>query len=429
MVSVNPAVLNDRASTVCQSADLAIRDLLVSSNDPFALAVYLWMMRQHDLTLINGDGLASWGANWAYRILINRQIGRRRDEEIVSATLAAAALVGTPTLAGELDEIRTAVGAILVAELDRSLVPFGRLSYAAVLLVAADTIGIDCPQIRQAAPAIGSAFADAVLGGRLFGLDFAVRILQHHQLNGELDALQRAITNALANPRTEYEDKVYLLQALWRVHGPQQATDKIIRQTCDFLDQSPGWLYLMAGIEEVLPAGDGTVAVIVSHLFRTALLDVLLQLRSRAKSHWEREIDKRYRGRRFVGLGAFGFGLVVLALPWIALVQWILPRTESAREFWLLDQYAVLAPASALLFLAACLFTSFLVPFSIGAIWTLWSSLVVSAVESDRRIVEVLMRRTWLISKWWLVCVGLAMIINLMTGIFGPAFQHVLSGK
>jgi hypothetical protein len=429
LVPVNPAVLDDRASTVVQSTDLAIRDLLVSGDDPFALAIYLWTMRLHDLTLVNGDSLSSWGANWVHRILVDRNIGRRQDEEIVSATLTAAALIGTDTVAGELDQFRTAVSAVLVPELDRSLIPFRRLSYAAAFLFAATTIGVDEPRIRQAAQAVGSAFANAVPGGRLFGLDFAIRALRDQQLNGELDALQRAITDALANPRTDYEDKVYLLQALWQVQDPEQPTEGVVRQTNDLLDRSPGWLSIMVALEEVHPAGDGTVAVNLSHLFRAALLDVALQLRSAARSYAEKEIDKRYRGRSFVGLGAFGFSLIVLALPWIALGRWILPLAVPAKEFWLLNQYDALPAALAIEVMAAVLFVSFLGPFTVGMIWTLWPLLVMSRVESDHRIAEMLVRRIRQVLMWWLVIVFLTVTIGFSTGVFAPALQHALSGK
>jgi hypothetical protein len=429
LVSVNPAVVEDRASTVLKSTDLAIRDLLLQEDDPFALAVYLWTMRRHDLTFVNGDGLTSWGATWVHRILIEQKVGRRRDEEIVSAALAAAALIGTDALRGELSEIRAAMRAVVTAELARSPVPFRRLSYAAALLLAATTIGIDEPAMREAAGSIDSACAEAVPGGRLFGLPFAIGILQDQQLTSELEALQRGIVDALANPRTDYEDQIYLLQALWQLHQPHRATDGLIRQTSDLLNRSPGWLYLMAGLEEVAPAGDLAVPVPVSHLFRAALLDVTLQFRAASRASVERGIDTRYRGRRFVGLGAFGFGLIFLATPWFLLLRWVLPIAGSAKDYWLSSQYEALPAGTALGFLAAVLFGSFLAPLTASAVWALWSSLVVSAVESDRRIAELLIRRSGLILKWWLVFVVLAVFIGLGTGILAPELQHALSSK
>lgn len=84
---------------VVRSVDRAVDRLLTDGNDPFSLALYLWVARIHGIVLVNGDGLAAWASTWVERSLVDGHVGRRKDTEVASAALAAMALRGIDALA------------------------------------------------------------------------------------------------------------------------------------------------------------------------------------------------------------------------------------------------------------------------------------------------------------------------------------------
>ena len=95
MVFVSSLGQTQHIERLIQSIDFAIRDLLKTEDDPLALAMYLWTLREHKLSLINGDDLARWGTVWVYQVFVEGRDTRRKDEQATSAALANAALAQT----------------------------------------------------------------------------------------------------------------------------------------------------------------------------------------------------------------------------------------------------------------------------------------------------------------------------------------------
>jgi hypothetical protein len=126
-----------------QSTDRAITRLLTEGDDPLALASYLWVVRTRGIVPINGARLVAWGVAWCRTIFADGRIGRRRDEDVASAALAAMALNGTDALVELHDSIRTGLERVVGRELDRRTIPFGWPAYSAIVLLAAHAFGVD----------------------------------------------------------------------------------------------------------------------------------------------------------------------------------------------------------------------------------------------------------------------------------------------
>lgn len=429
MVSLAPASRNSAATPrdVTDSVDSAVQRLLIDESDPLALAVYLWTLQDHDIQLVNGDGLANWGLLQVRRVLIDGQIGRRKDEDVAVAALAAVALKRTGILADVVGDVAEGLRRLLAAEMDHHLIPFRRPSYAIILLLAARAFDVDEPYPSTAQVAVADAFIGAIPGGRLFGLGFVVALLRGGDYGEVLASLDARAQDGLMSPATEYEDQLYLAQALLLLRHGSAGEDDAVRLAERVLIQSPIWSYIMTGVEEVYPAGDGTIAVPVSHLYRAALLDVALRVEEHAAARTQAQQDARYRGRGLVGMAAFGFVAVVLAAVWAVLGHSMIPIAGATRRYWLLNDYHALSVPAALLSLSGAVFITFLAPFTLVTLWTAWTLLARARIESDRRILEVMSRRTWTLLKWWAIAVALAILLNLATGQLGPGLQHTFN--
>jgi hypothetical protein len=411
-----------------QSIDFAIRDLLKTENDPLALALYLWTLRQHKLSLINGDDLVRWGTAWIYQAFIEGNVTRRKDEQVTSAALASAALAKVHDLSSIEDQVREKVQQSVSSELSRCAIPYDRPSYGAILLFAATILDVQEPRIGESAKAVISAFREAFPGGRLFGLGFAIQLLQQTRNRELLFIIEQSAYSALEDPRTNYEDQLYLLQALWLLSGETAPSKQLIELTGQILHNSPVWPYLMVGTEEILSAGDGQAIVGVSHLYRSILLDVILKYQQYVDVQAKVSLEAKHRGRSIVRYCAFGFGMVSEGVVWLLLAWAIVPSYSAARRYWLLHEYTAMTSQSALLYLTYVLLAIFILFYSPVFTWTWWSLLIRSKADSDRQIAEILGRSTLKVFLVWLTLIVVAVIIGLFTGVIEPAFQHAVGG-
>jgi len=419
---------SQRIERLVQSIDFAIRDLLKTEDDPLALAMYLWTLREHKLSLINGDDLARWGTTWIYQVLVEDMVTRRKDEQVTSAALADAALAKTKSLTGIEDQVREKVKQLVSSELDNRAIPYDRPSYGAILLFAASMLNVHEPRIGESATEIVTAFREAIPGGRVFGVGFAVQPLQQTQNRELLILVEQSAYSALEDPRTNYEDQLYLLHALWLLHGETDPPKHLIELTEHIFLNSPVWPYLMVGTEEILSAGDGQATVGISHLYRAILLDVMLRFQDYANVQAKALLEAKHRGRNIVRICAFGFGIVLEGVFWLLLAWAMIPSYDAARRYWLLHAYKVMTSQSALLYLAYVLLAIFLLLFSPVFTFTWWSLLFRAKVDSDRQIAGVLGRSILRVFLIWLTLIVLVVVINFFTGVFEPAFQHAVGG-
>ena len=94
-----------------------------------------------------------------------------------------------------------------------------------------------------------------------------------------------------------------------------------------------------------------------------------------------------------------------------------------------MNDYTGMSTRSALIYLAVLIVTPLFLPLAVVILATCWRFLVRSSLESDRRILEVLWRRTKPVLAIWATGLVLAFLVNITTGLLGPALEHIAAGK
>lgn len=431
MVPVGVAPIRARRrEAIIQSADFAVRDLLEAGDDPFALAWYLWVARRHGICLIDGDRLAAWGVAHARRVLIERNVGRRRDEEYASAALVVAALApaGRALAPAEREAMARTLRDEITLMRARNAVPYGNAAYGGGLLLGASVLGLDADLLRSGGAAVASAYESAASGGSMLGVDLAIRVLTAVQESERARVLAEHLRTTLRRSGTSYEDELFVANALLATAECQTADASLIDEIDPVCERSPVWPYIMVGIEEVPAATPDEPAIVVSHLCRTALLDVTLRLHATEAARCQMAFDARYSGRALVGVGAFGFWMLPLLLLCAGLARYAAVRWDAAFRYWLLGDYTAMSRIEGAAAYASVLVAPLLVGVTAVAAVTLWALMVRRRIESDRRIVEILAGRVWRVVAGWLVLALIATTINVTTGLTGTAMQHLVTG-
>lgn len=384
--------------------DLAVRDLLESGADPFALAHYFWVSQKHGVILVNTDRLSAWCVAWVRRVLIEGLIGRRADEEVAAAALVAASLT-TSVQVADRREIAKRLTEKIGKTTQRSQIPFDSPTYAAALLIAAWSFDLDDPLVTTMTTRVVAAFQAAVPCGRLLGVAFAAELLNHTEPEA-CQGLRTHLLMALDDPALGYEGQVYAAQGICQLHrlagGSDSIGDSDLLKVAQVIARAPVWPYLMSGVEEIEPSGDRKLPVIVSHHYRAALCDVVLTLQCETSRRHDAVVDRRLRGRK--GTGGFAFvGIIAsLSVPWLVIGWLMRPSIDDAGDYWLRMKYDKMDSSSALWFLSGASMVLFLAVWTPGVLIVLWRLLVRSAVESDRRTISVVWLRTKVSFMIWL---------------------------
>jgi hypothetical protein len=409
-----------------QSTDRAITRLLTEGDDPLALASYLWVVRTRGIVPINGARLVAWGVAWCRTIFADGRIGRRRDEDVASAALAAMALNGTDALVELHDSIRTGLERVVGRELDRRTIPFGWPAYSAIVLLAAHAFGVDDERFPAAAHETAAAYQRSIMGGHALGVTFVIALLEQFGAAEQRVTLLEWVRQAVDAPRTGYEDHAYLLQALWTAQGSGHDLLRVL--SVRTLMASPALAYVGTGTEDVPPAGDGSVVVTVSHLYRAALLDVLARAREGAAGRAEAQLDARYRGHWVITTAAF-FGMGTLILLVGTVLLWpLVSLAGAAHEYFVEANYRAMPPWQGWLYIGDSLLIFLLVLCVVGAVPPVWSLLIRSHVESDRRLREVVIPRLRTAIVLWLTLVLTGFLISAWAGVLAPGVRHLLGG-
>src|SRR5206468_1920443 len=100
------------------------------------------------------------------------------------------------------------------------------------------------------------------------------------------EKLETATFKSSTDGGFDFEDEAYLVQTLWQLtdNGSNNHKEMVMSLSEQLLNNTPAWQYLMNGGEDIPPAGDGRTVVYISHLYRAALLDVLLEYQTHAAS-------------------------------------------------------------------------------------------------------------------------------------------------
>jgi len=425
VVSISLATDSLTQAQILHASDIAIRDLLNEPVDPMALATYLWVYIRRKPAITNGDQLVRWGTAWVRRTILDGKISRRRDEDMSSAALAIAALVNSPSFQEIKDEVKRRLEQSIAGELERSPVPFRQPSYAAMFLLAAHMLGINNPKIADSALAIHRIYAEGIFTGRSFGFSLSVKLTRAITNKDDVKELATRIELALTDPATSYEDQVYLLQALWELNGDDTSA-RLLEHTEDVLSRVPAWACNPAQRNGSMLAGGESTFASTSHLYRASLLDIAALYHERSALYAEARFNARYSGRRAISLMAFSSVALLLSLLLGLVGVYLYRGGQEARAFWLSGEYGAMSSSSALSYLAAVLLGSYILLIAPIVLWKTFSLLVVSNVQSDQRLKDVLKPSISKVSFAWFTVILLGIIVGLITGVLTQGFQHIL---
>jgi hypothetical protein len=429
LTTPNSDLITLRYDQLTKSVDSAIRDLLAAGSDPVSLACYLWVCRRHNLQLINSAGLANWGVWWVQHILIDRNWGKKRDDDIASAVLAASVMHDASSLRDLSDTVRAAATELMATERNRHVIPFNHQGPGSMTLLGAAELNLNDVRLPSSIAEVVEAFERSASSGRVFGITFAVLAYRRTVEEGDLSPLVARIKGAIDDPETDYEDRIYFTQALCYTTPDGRPDETSFRHIDVVMTDSPVWAYLMSGQEDIPSAGDGNATVLVSHLCRAALLDLLLHYQAHARERMEAKIDERYRGRRGVGIPAFGFYALGFAAIWFILLRILIRDAGIAWRYLFVHDYGSISWISVVIYQFAFVTAAPLIPITFVTLVTCWSYLVKSPVESDQRIREVLWQKNERYLRIWFGLFVLNVGLNIYAGLINPAIQHMIDRK
>jgi hypothetical protein len=405
---------------------VAIQDALIEHGDPLALSFYLWVIKKNRHSIVNLRNLTSWGMAQVNRVFIDLRISRRRDEEIASAALAAIALGESPEFAPLRRRVRGGIETLLREEHDNgNLIPLKRTPYGILLLTAAQATGVDQAQWQPAVERTLAAVVEAVPGGRLFGLVFAAQLVRVLNDKNLATSLENVATETLASDGIDFEDQAYILQALWRLSEGTRPSESHMSQTEHLLKRVPVWQYLMNGDEHLPAAGDGRAIIYISHLYRAALLDVVLQYQAHFTSRREEQLDHRYRAHPSLNRAAFGFYVLILLLFWSGTGYYLVTLADSARRYWILGDFASMTPFTAMFYLGMSFAATYLLIVTVTVMPTMYSVLVKWKIGSDQRIRDLVRPRVWSATKLWFAVSVVTVLLGVLTNLVAPAVRHL----
>lgn len=415
----------ERLRVVQRSADFAVVELAGNRSDPLALAYLLWVVRRWDLTLANGDTLANWGEGWIRELLSERRVGRRADEEIASAALAAVAVYGDRDPLAMPDDLRRRLDSFLESELAKD-VPLGQPSYAAILLLAAMVFGSQIQGVDAALERVRQAFLGWIPNGRLFGLSILACALFRANRATAVSELREISLQALRNPQAGYENEVYLAEVLCVLETTSADVDSWYAGVTQIVAKSPAWNHLLVGQEDLPQIGDPRSVVRVSHLFRAALLDIAVCVERWRESYTEKQLDDRYRGERIVTTSAFLFFAVVTASAWWLFFEVMRAHGDVAERFWILQHYDSRLALEAVGILLGALVGSYALPASVMSLWIFGHLLLGASSASQARILDSLLPALWTWTRFWVVAVLLALAAGVVATVIAPGIVHLL---
>ncbi|MFN8512019.1 MAG: hypothetical protein U0841_05415 [Chloroflexia bacterium] len=420
-------------TTLLQSVDLAIRDLLTSEEDPYSLAMYLWVLQRHSKVLVNSNRLATWGAAWVRATFVEGISYRRRDEQVASAALIVLALLNTPALDEIEAEVEQSLREILATELNYQTLPFDHPGYGMPILLLAQALHLEEPQLTKSLEETPRLALELLHGNRFLGIGFAVVVTLRLTLNltmpsPELHALKRRIVELIEDPRTSYEDQVYLAQALCQMPNtvaPIAERTELVQQV---ISQSPSWNYLMVGLEDVPPASDGHAIVTLSHLLRAMLLDITLWQASNVPRQSTKSDVVSPAVRGVVDWAAFA--LIVLLLTGLAFLvgRAVLPWS-AAFDFWIRRNYSAMSSSAAILSLIWSLLAALGAMLIVVAIWSFWKFYIRASESRDEGFRKRLYLRLGATAVSWFLVLVIPTLVNLWTGLIGPSLDFLVNGK
>jgi hypothetical protein len=187
--------------------------------DPLSLALYYHFIEKNNLQNINKLLAVNWARTFCYEKLVQGKLSRKRDTEITAAILAYATLKkdkGYPE--GKKKEIENKMEEILIKEKNKDGLFFGRPNFTAMILYSINQEEISIGEEEEILNALLLRYKDNQTFNNLLGLPFLVRLLINLKRDGEVERLITDTKERMADRLLDYDDKAYLISALWVYH-------------------------------------------------------------------------------------------------------------------------------------------------------------------------------------------------------------------
>lgn len=325
------------------AVDLNLKRTLMGDEDPFGRAVLLWTCLRHREQLVNLERLVAWARAYSRAVLVEGRLGRKRDEALTAALLAAAALKQAGSLSPlEVAVVRAAAAPLVENNIVPGCVPFDSPAYGAAMALACYTLGIDLPGDRDTLRAVVERY---LVGGRLdrpAGLALVAYALAHADLRGELQELRTRSLQQLGAAGVGHEARAYLAQAAWVASDVLGAEERkgVAPLVAETLKDSPVYEVLATGQDVVGADGPEGEVGRVSRLYLAAVHDLAAGYEQREAEMVRLAREARYTNRAghawlsFVGVAALTLapaGVATwLAAPFLSLAVSLYWR----QQFW-----------------------------------------------------------------------------------------------
>ncbi len=245
-------------------------------NDPLGLALYYHFTRKNDMQNINGTTLVSWARTYCFSKLVQREFSKKKDTETTAAILAYATLKndkGYPETKKK--AIERNIKYILETEGRRGRLYFDRPNFTAIILQAIKRAGIEVDGKDELLRATFSRYENNHAFGSLIGLPFLTELLLSCKEEILLARLNQVMQQKLKDHSTEYEDRLYITNALWQYHKAKNTLVEIKELAKSTIVEAP----IMRS--DIINKGDISDITIrednlrISRIYKAELLDLM----------------------------------------------------------------------------------------------------------------------------------------------------------
>jgi hypothetical protein len=386
--------------------DLNLKRTLTTDDDPFGRAMLLWSCVRHREQLVNLDRLAAWARDYSRAVLVDGCPGRKRDEALAAALLAAAALrAGGMLVASELRVLRSAAGTVLQREVQPGQVPFDSPAYGAAIVLACDILDADLPGGRATLIAVARRYLEGGRVERPVGMALVAQALANAGQQAELEELCRLASSALLAAGLGYESRAYLAQALWT--GADALGDPARLQAADLVEEaiqdSPVYAVLETGQDVVGADGPEGELGRVSRLYLAALHDLAAGYAQR-----HAEVTRKAREAKYAGTAKNAWlsflGLLLLVSPPTVLTTWLIwPFLLRAWNLYLRQQFWAATDTDRMVAALVSVLWSGILVVAATILEVGFRLLVLRKVASDAHLADEVRRALTGGLRWWLV--------------------------
>jgi hypothetical protein len=395
--------------------------------DSLSLALYYHIIEKNNLQNVNTLATISWARTFCFEKIVQGKLSRKRDSEITAAILAYATLQkdrGYPE--DKKKEIEGKIKEIIKNEKDKEGLLFGRPNFTAIILYAIHQEGITTKEEEGTLDAVLLRYkGDSQTFNNLLGLPFLVQLLINLREDKELENLIANIKERMDDQLLDYDDKAYLVSALWAYHEKKDTLSEIQKVAELTIEETP----IM--VSDIINKGDISDITVrqdnlkISRLYKALFLDMLTSYKRRIASLKEKELDKRFSGDFNLRWGAFATFSVIPIIITAIVGYGSSQNLKAGISFWILQQTKTTWEALAVNTFSLILI-SYLMVFSILGTYSLHLTIIRKRLARDLRVWHYYKRHQLKGLKWFAITLLGACILGIVTQLGGNAFQDFI---